>query len=190
MEYKAVVVDGVDTYHLESRLLSDPGEADALIQVEIAGFCGTDLKLIRKGHRDLVLPRVPGEEVVGIVRAVGKGVKNVLPGSRVYVYPGIWCGRCRSCVRGYENMCKHMQIMGFQRDGGFAEYVIAPARSLIPVPDALAPEQAVFAEPLSCCVNAVEKAGVASGMDVCILGEGRREYCWPGLHGHWEQTWM
>jgi L-iditol 2-dehydrogenase len=65
-----------------------------------------------------------------------------------------------------------MQIMGFHRDGGFADYLIAPAQSLIPVPDDLPPDVAVLAEPLSCCLNALELGGVRSGHHVGIWGAG------------------
>lgn len=99
-------------------------------------LCRTDLKIIRHGHRDLTLPRVPGEEVVGEVVPLG-GDSPIAVGDRVYVYPGVWCGVCPSCCRGAENLCRKMRIMGFHRDGGFAEYVAAPLQSLIPVPDGL-----------------------------------------------------
>jgi L-iditol 2-dehydrogenase len=65
-----------------------------------------------------------------------------------------------------------MRIMGFHRDGGFAEYVTAPARSLIPVPDGLEPDRAVFAEPLSCCLNALERAKLKAGDAVAVWGAG------------------
>ena len=65
-----------------------------------------------------------------------------------------------------------MRIMGFHRDGGFAEYVAAPLQSLIPVPDGLSDEQAVFAEPLSCCLNALELGGVGEGDVLGIWGAG------------------
>ncbi|MHC1729536.1 MAG: alcohol dehydrogenase catalytic domain-containing protein [Syntrophobacteraceae bacterium] len=139
---------------------------------KVTGLCRTDLKLIRVGHRDLTLPRIPGEEVVGIIRKAGRNVNGLHEGSRVYVYPGLWCGECPACRRGAENLCRGMQIMGFHRDGGFAEYVIAPARSVIPVPEGLSAELAVFAEPLSCCLNALELARLDKGETVGIWGAG------------------
>ena len=110
---------------------------------------------------------------------VGSGPEGVVApahrvavGDRVYVYPGVWCGECPSCRRGAENLCRQMRIMGFHRDGGFAEYVAAPLQSLIPVPDGLSDEEAVFAEPLSCCLNALELGGVAEGDTLGIWGAG------------------
>ena len=94
------------------------------------------------------------------------------PGDRVYVYPGVWCGECPSCRRGAENLCRQMRIMGFHRDGGFAEYVAAPLQSLIRVTDGLGDEEAVFAEPLSCCLNALELGGVGEGDVLGVWGAG------------------
>ena len=149
-----------------------PQRDEVLIRVAVTGLCRTDLKLIRAGHRDLVLPRVPGEEVVGEIVEKGADVRGLECGDLVYVYPGLWCGTCPACRYGAENLCRDMRIMGFHRDGGFAEYVTVPAPSLIPVPDGLDPERAVFAEPLSCCLNALELAGLKPGMSVAVWGAG------------------
>jgi L-iditol 2-dehydrogenase len=128
---------------------------------------------------------VPGEEVVGEVVRLGPGAPEaarpagaarsatqIAPGDRVYIYPGVWCGECPACRRGAENLCRQMRIMGFHRDGGFAEYVAAPLQSLIPVPDGISDEEAVFAEPLSCCLNALELGGVAGGDVLGVWGAG------------------
>jgi L-iditol 2-dehydrogenase len=153
--------------------------------VSVTGLCRTDLKTVRHGHRDLTLPRVPGEEVVGEIVALGVDgpeaarpagaavpAEAFAPGDRVYVYPGVWCGGCPSCRRGAENLCRQMRIMGFHRDGGFAEYVVAPLQSLIKVPQGLGDEEAVFAEPLSCCLNALELGRVGEGDVLGVWGAG------------------
>ena len=105
-------------------------------------------------------------------RAAAGPTRPSRPGDRVYVYPGIWCGECPSCRRGAENLCRQMRIMGFHRDGGFAEYVAAPLQSLIRVPEGLGDEEAVFAEPLSCCLNALELGGVGEGDVLGVWGAG------------------
>jgi L-iditol 2-dehydrogenase len=172
MEMECIVVKEIGSFEAGRLPVRPPGHGEALVQVLVTGLCRTDLKLIRVGHRDLVLPRIPGEEVVGRVVAKGPGVPAFEQGDLVYVYPGEWCGQCPPCRRGAENLCRGMRIMGFHRDGGFAEYVTAPARSLIPVPDGLEPDQAVFAEPLSCCLNALERAGLRAGESVAVWGAG------------------
>jgi L-iditol 2-dehydrogenase len=183
---EAVLVRDVGVYGVTSLPVPEPGPGEALIRVNVTGLCRTDLKLVRHGHRDLELPRVPGEEVVGQIVALGPAgppaagasgasslaARRFLPGDRVYVYPGVWCGECPSCRRGAENLCRAMRIMGFHRDGGFAEYVAVPVQSLIPVPAGLHDEEAVFAEPLSCCLNALELGRVGEGDVLGIWGAG------------------
>ncbi len=169
---KAVVVEEVGSFTIKDIDIPKPGPGDVLLRVNVTGLCRTDLKLIRAGHRDLMLPRVPGEEVVGTICELGKSVSEFSLGQRVYVYPGTSCGRCRHCRAGAENLCGDMKIMGFHRHGGFAEYVLAPVKSLIPLSDSMADEEAIFAEPLSCCLNALELANLRKGESIGIWGAG------------------
>lgn len=172
MQTNCILVPEIGRFEWTRKELAPLGRDEVLIQVEVTGLCRTDLKIIRHGHRDLVLPRIPGEEVVGRIIAKGAAVTGFDTDARVYVYPGIWCGRCPACRQGAENLCREMRIMGFHRDGGFADHVMAPAQSLILVPPSLSPDTAVLAEPLSCCLNALELGGVQSGQKVGIWGAG------------------
>ncbi len=162
----------IGSFQFERRPLPQPGADEVLLRVTVTGLCRTDLKIIQVGHRDLLLPCVPGEEVVGEVVALGSQIDATLLHQRCYVYPGEWCGICAACRSGAENLCRSMRIMGFHRDGGFADYVVAPLKSLIPLPEGLSDEQAVFAEPLSCCLNALELARVAPFETIAIWGGG------------------
>lgn len=169
---QAVSVREIGFFQFERRPVPQPGPGEVLLRVTVTGLCRTDLKIIQVGHRDLVLPRIPGEEVVGKVVALGPNTDTTLLNQRVYVYPGQWCGNCPACRSGAENLCRSMRIMGFHRDGGFADYVVAPLKSLIPLPETLSDEQAVFAEPLSCCLNALELARLAPFETIAVWGGG------------------
>ncbi len=169
---RAVTVREIGSFEYGECGVSRPGEGEVLIHVSVTGLCRTDLKIIRVGHRDLVLPCIPGEEVVGRIVEKGPGVSGFPVGQRVYVYPGQWCGQCQFRLAGAENLCRSMSIMGFHRPGGFAEYVTVPAQSLIAVPDGLSDEEAVFAEPLSCCLNGLELARLKKGERIGIWGGG------------------
>lgn len=169
---KAVVVRRTGAFGLEELAVPEPGPGEVLVRMAVAGLCRTDLKLIEVGHRDLELPRIPGEEVVGTVQSVGAGVPAMNVGRRVYVYPGTSCGECAACGRGAENLCSGMRIMGFHRDGGFAEYVRVPVKSLIVIPDGCSFESAVATEPLSCCLNALELAQLVADDCVGVWGGG------------------
>ncbi|MBI5846694.1 MAG: alcohol dehydrogenase catalytic domain-containing protein [Nitrospirae bacterium] len=169
---KAVWIEEIGSFVYGDIAVRTPASDEALVKVTVTGLCRTDLKIIRVGHRDLTLPRVPGEEVIGTVEALGSKTSEINIGQRVYIYPGISCGRCKTCESGAGNLCADMRIMGFHRDGGFAEYVVAPIQSLTPVPSEILDEEAILTEPLSCCLNAIELAAVKEGEKVGIWGAG------------------
>jgi L-iditol 2-dehydrogenase len=169
---KAVVVEKLGAFRLTDVEIPKPGVREVLVKVAVTGLCRTDLKIIEVGHRDLVLPRIPAEEVVGTVHEAGPDVDQSLMGKRVYIYPGTSCGSCAQCLTDAGNLCASMKIMGFHRDGGFAEYVVAPIESLIEIPENCEFDHAVFSEPLSCCLNALELANLKQGESVAIWGAG------------------
>lgn len=169
---KAVMISEIGSFSVTEIDIPKPTSDQVLLRVNVTGLCRTDLKIIRVGHKDLVLPRIPGEEAVGTICELGDKVTGFSMGQHVYVYPGTSCGHCKQCVAGAENLCREMKIMGFHRHGGFAQYVIAPAKSLILLPDTLTDDEAVFAEPLSCCLNALELANIKQGETIGIWGAG------------------
>ncbi len=167
-----VLVTNTGSFDLVQREPRKPEPDEAMVRVSVTGVCRTDLKLIRNGHRDLILPCIPGEEVVGRVIQTGTQVTNFAPGDRVYIYPGQWCGKCHCCRNGAMNLCGDMRIMGFHRPGGFAEFVTVPAQSLIHIPESLPDDEAIFAEPLSCCLNALQLARLRPGESIGVWGAG------------------
>ena len=169
---KAISIEQIGAFQVIDRAVPEAATGEVLIKTAVTGLCRTDLKIIEVGHRDLVLPRVPGEEVVGTICALGAGVDPQYLGQRVYVYPGTSCGSCKACLQDAGNLCHSMQIMGFHRDGGFAEYVAAPLQSIIQIPDNCSFDQAVTAEPLSCCINALELSELQAGETIGIWGGG------------------
>ncbi|WP_300460106.1 nicotinate-nucleotide--dimethylbenzimidazole phosphoribosyltransferase [Desulfobacula sp.] len=131
-------------------------------RVLCCAICRTDAKMWEQGHRDLVLPRVLGHEMV---------VRNQT-GQRCIVWPGKSCGVCRFCNTGRENLCEHMKITGFHTDGGFSDQAVLPDDSLIPLPDDLLSHVACFAEPVGCVINAFEKFSVKPNDRILIYGSG------------------
>lgn len=124
------------------------GPGEALVQVKAAGLCGTDIHLAVVG--DLPTARTPitlGHEAAGVVVAMGAAAGGsgeagaadaaggVTAGDRVALFPAAWCGTCRFCLAGRHSLCDRSQVYGMTRDGALAEYVLAPARTLIPIPD-------------------------------------------------------
>jgi len=159
---KKLVLAGLKRLEYMDIPESDLLKEDSVFKVRCCAVCRTDAKMWAQGHRDLSLPRVPGHEMVVTDEA----------DNRFAVWPGQSCGHCRYCVKGRENLCEEMKIMGFHTDGGFAEQVVVPASSLVPLPDALSDPIACFAEPVGCVFNLLDKVGSVKGDRVIIYGGG------------------
>lgn len=112
-----------------------PAAGEVLVEVQACGLNHLDLWLEVGGLPVPVkLPRVPGGEVAGRVAEVGAGVMEWKPGDAVAVQSNLFCGECEFCRRGEESLCLRGELLGVQRDGGFAEQVLVPARSLVRLP--------------------------------------------------------
>ncbi|HET8605443.1 MAG TPA: alcohol dehydrogenase catalytic domain-containing protein [Gaiellaceae bacterium] len=158
---KALVWHGERELALEELPDPVPAPGEVVLEVALAGICGSDLH----GYRGHPGPRVPplvlGHEAVGRAR-----------GGVYTVYPLLACGTCARCRAGEDNLCEGWRLLGMHRPGVFAERVAVPERSLVAVPAGLAPERAVLAEPLACCVGALAPHEVGPATHVLVLGCG------------------
>ncbi len=168
------VFHGPADLRVERRPAPEIGrDDDVLLRVEAASICGTDLHILSDppGH-----PATPGtilgHEYVGEVVGAGDRVEGLRAGDRVVVDPNISCGRCAYCRRGARNLCLNMTTLGIFRDGGFAEFNVAPAAALYPISKQTPLDEAIFAEPLSCVLNGFGQANLRLGDSVVILGAG------------------
>jgi L-iditol 2-dehydrogenase len=154
-----------------------PGPGDVKIRVRNCSTCGTDVKISKFGHQNIVPPRVMGHEVAGEVVEVGDGVNGWTSGDRVQVIAAIPDGQCAECKRGSMTVCPNQTSIGYDYDGGFAEYMIVPAPVLAVdglnrIPDGLSFAEASVAEPFACAINAQQLARVGDGDDVVVIGSG------------------
>ena len=162
-------------FELVERDNPEPGAGAVRVKVQACGVCHSD-SLTKEGHwPGIQYPRVPGHEVAGIVDALGAGVKGWAAGQRVGVgWHGGHCGYCDSCRRGDFVTCRNAaQVPGISYDGGYADFMIAPAEALALIPDELS---AVEAGPLMCAgittFNALRHSGARPGDLVAVLGIG------------------
>jgi propanol-preferring alcohol dehydrogenase len=150
-----------------------PGEGEVRVRVACCGVCLTDLHVV-EGDLPWRGPIVPGHQVVGSVDACGPRVTRVRLGQRVGV-PWLrhTCGACRYCAGGRENLCEQAVFTGYDANGGFAEYVVAPADHVYELPDELDAESAA---PLLCAgiigYRALRLSGVKTGERLGIYGFG------------------
>jgi D-arabinose 1-dehydrogenase-like Zn-dependent alcohol dehydrogenase len=156
------------------RKIPDPSPGTVRIKVLACGVCHSDSMIKEGADPGFKYPRVPGHEVAGVIDAVGTGVAGWEPGQRVGVgWNGGYCGHCDHCRRGDFFACVTGQVTGITYDGGYGEYMIAPASAVARMPAELPP---VEAAPLMCAglttFNALRNSDARPGDVVAILGLG------------------
>jgi alcohol dehydrogenase len=151
-----------------------PGPGEVVIRVKACGICHSDVALQQGYYSFASFPRVPGHEVAGVVEKVGEGVTWPTVGARVGMPWLHWsCGHCRHCVFGDEILCAEQRITGINVDGGYQEFMLAPANYVAPLPDEI---DFAAAAPLMCAgltvFNGLRLANFQPGQRVAVLGLG------------------
>jgi NADPH:quinone reductase-like Zn-dependent oxidoreductase len=146
-----------------------------VVEVRACGINHLDL-WVRSGLRglDVAMPHILGNDIVGVIAEVGPAVRHVRPGEKVLVLPTLSCGACPSCMNGDDHLCRHYDVLGRRRNGGYAERVAVPAVNCLPYPENLTWEQAA-AVPLvflTAWHMLVGRAQVRAGEDVLVIGAG------------------
>jgi len=155
---------------IEDAPVPEPGPGELLLKVRDCATCGTDVKIYYHGHQNLHPPRVLGHEIAGEVVALGEGTTGFETGDRVQVIAAVPCGDCRECRRGNMTVCERLTSIGYDYDGGFAEYLVVPELVLRVggvnrIPDQVSYEEASITEPFACVLNGQEIARVGEGDD-------------------------
>lgn len=144
--------------------------------MQAAGVCHSDIRVYR-GEKRARPGVIPGHEIVGSIEALGDGVGGLSIGQQVAVCPIIACGRCYYCLRGLRNRCLERVTLGYEEDGGLAEYALIPAPivalgHIFPVPEGLPAGLATLMEPLACVLNSLETCRLQPGGSLVLLGAG------------------
>jgi D-arabinose 1-dehydrogenase-like Zn-dependent alcohol dehydrogenase len=150
-------------------------ENEVLVQVEACGVGMTVLNCIRGDLADdpVLLPRVPGHEIVGRVVAAGPGVGSELVGRRVIAYFYLSCGRCMQCIAGDESRCRDLAgWVGVHRDGGYARYAVLPAFNAIPIPEGIdVVDATVIPDAVATAIHVCRRrAGIGMGDRIAVIG--------------------
>lgn len=172
---RAVQVIGPNgPFEMVERNVPEPGVGQVRIKVQACGICHSDSFTKEGLWPGIQYPKVPGHEVAGVIDALGADVAEWKPGQRVGVgWHGGHCGHCPSCRRGDFITCHHAQTPGITYDGGYADYMVAPAEALVLIPNGLSPKEA---GPLLCAgittYNSLRHSGARPGDLVAVLGVG------------------
>ncbi len=171
---RAQVFYGPGDLRFENIPVPEPKTGEIVVRIEAALTCGTDVKVLRRGH-PVMIPHVPtvfGHEFAGTVARVGRGVVSVSEGDRVVAANSAPCGACRFCRDGRHNLCEDLLFV----NGAYGEYIALPPRlcaaNVVRLGPSLPARRAAFAEPLACALSGVERGRVEAGMTVVIIGHG------------------
>lgn len=170
---KASVLTRPGQVKIEERAIPAIEPDKVLIKVELCGICGTEL-LVYDGKLPVEFPYYNlGHEYTGKVIEIGKEVKKgISVGDRVLINPNYHCDSCYFCHRGEIEFCENRRAYRTKSNGGFAEYAMVTEKLVYRVPEGISPEEAIFAEPLSCCIHGVDMINIEPGGAVVILGCG------------------
>lgn len=166
----AQVLHAVGDMRYEQVPRPAPGPGQVLVRVAWCGICGSDIPrtFVKGTYR---FPTIIGHEFAGWVAAWGEGVSGLAVGDPVVVFPLIWCDRCPACAEGRYAQCHDYDYLGSRRDGALAEFVVAPARNLLPVPAGVSLDVAAMTEPAAVARHALRRGGEVRGT-VAIFGAG------------------
>ncbi len=159
----------------------------AILKVEACGICGTDARTFFNGDPKAPVPWVLGHEPVGTLVEVGPDADlppDVEEGDRVFLGSILTCGECRWCTEGFQNLCEHHLLYGYDPfPGAYADYAAVPpiaTKNLIPLPEHLPSDLATVADPFACALNGIEQLDIQLGDTVMILGTGPIG-CWQAV---------
>jgi propanol-preferring alcohol dehydrogenase len=163
---------------IEEMAQPRPEAGEVLIRIEACGVCHSDVHVAdgdwSQFAKIVKTPLIPGHEIAGVVVEKGASVQNLQIGERVGVPWIHWtCGECELCLEGNENLCRRQKITGVTVDGGYAEFVKAPASHVLTIPDSLSSIQAA---PFLCAgvtvYRALKRANISPGQRLAIFGIG------------------
>jgi 2-desacetyl-2-hydroxyethyl bacteriochlorophyllide A dehydrogenase len=166
---KAMVLNGPSQMGLEEVTTPKPGAGQVLVRITHSGICGTDYK-IYTGAIPVRYPRIMGHEMIGEVVEANGG--DLRPGERVIIDPELYCGACFHCRIGQTHLCPNGQLLGRDSNGGFAEFLVAPASQVFRLPDSVNDQEAVLIQVLTTCLHSQRLTPIFAGESVAVLGLG------------------
>jgi L-idonate 5-dehydrogenase len=177
---KTYLLYGPKDLRLANKPVPNPEAGQVLVQIKFTGICGSDVHYFNHGFCGRFVPKRPfalGHEFSGIVKQLGSNVQGLSVGDEVAVDPSMPCSHCNFCKNGKYNLCKSMKYFGSAScdphiDGGFGQYVLAPAKNCYVLPPGINMSQASLLEPLSVAMHAVKQFDSLIGKSILITGGG------------------
>lgn len=178
MSMKAVILPGNQEVNVVERPIPTPGEGEVLIKLRSSAICRSDMSLyygnpLVGGAAAKTGLIIPGHETAGDVIKIGPGVTTHQLGDRVAVYVAFGCGRCKYCLSGYYHLCPTWKCLGFDIDGGDADYMVVPATNCMKIPDRLSYEiGSLLVDNVGVQYSAQKRLGVSGATTLAVFGLG------------------
>jgi 2-desacetyl-2-hydroxyethyl bacteriochlorophyllide A dehydrogenase len=174
---KALVYYGPRDIRYEDSETPKPKKGEVLVKVRSVSICGSDLSGYKAVSAMRVPPLIMGHEFSGEIAQLGEGVSGMKVGDRVGVVTNLYCGKCQDCKDGLMNVCDNRYIIGTTMkagsyNGAMADFVVAPAEKIMPLPDRVSFDECALVEPLSISLRATKHAGNIKGNTVVVFGAG------------------
>ncbi len=168
---KAALYEGKEKIRIVDIPKPVPKAGEVLVRIKYTGICGSDLEAYKTGLYPL--PVVMGHEASGVIEELGPEVKKRKIGDRVAINSLMACGKCHFCQIGYNNLCTELySAFGIFANGGFAEYTVVPAFSLVSIPDAIPDKFGTIFDQVATCLLAIREGGFMIGNTAVIIGLG------------------
>ncbi len=175
---RAAVLTDIRTIQVQEVPTPKPKPDEVLIRVRFAGVCGSEVHIFIGTHPSRKPPAILGHEMVGEIVEVGSQVSHFRPDDRVTIEAFTSCGSCRYCRMGSYYLCSNKVLIGTPGwTGCFGEYIVAPERALVKLPEDLSYEEGVILEPMAVAVHAIKRARLQEGDSVLVLGAGAIGLC-------------
>jgi 2-desacetyl-2-hydroxyethyl bacteriochlorophyllide A dehydrogenase len=175
---KALVFVGPRDMRYQEVKTPEPGEGEVRIAPKAVSICGSDSGGYKGGSAMRTPGLIMGHEFSGVIDKLGPGVEGLKVGQRVGAVTNLFCGKCRDCHDGLQNVCVNRAIIGTTMpkygpyNGAMADYVIAPVKKIMPLPDHVSFNEAAMAEPLSISLRATKHVKDIAGKTVAVFGTG------------------
>ena len=173
---RATIFNAPGNVTVEDRPTPTAGPGSIRLRIAAASLCASDVRVYR-GEKYAAAGVIPGHEVAGVVDQVGEGVDDIHEGQRVIICPIVACNKCRYCLLGRRNRCEKRLTLGYDLDGGFADYLIVPPSivatgQVFEVAPDLPLDIAALTEPSACTLASLELCNVQAGTSMAIIGAG------------------
>jgi 2-desacetyl-2-hydroxyethyl bacteriochlorophyllide A dehydrogenase len=168
---KQIVLEAPGKFKEREAPEPETGIGEALVRMEKIGVCGSDFHAFAGNHPIYTYPRVLGHELSGVVLKAPENSRGICPGDRCAIEPYMSCGKCRACLKGRNNCCEQIRLLGIHVDGGMQEFLSVPV-GLLHKSETLSLDQLALVETLGIGAHAVARGGLKSGEEALVIGAG------------------